>query len=504
MSNIIDRIALSEEILSALPKTNEENIRHYISEANKIYAEYNEEKLSLIEEMKQRRINFENAMDQEALELVEVDDLYFAIKITDPLNTAYEKLGLDEIFHHLDKFYRSNFERFNDCIIDLINIYNSAGVKISSDDFYYNEYQNMYMQAVFSFYNDENISEKLKPYFEEYYWKNPTIIRDIKLNFKSLFHRNKKTFENYVIKLQKVAGQSHKQLIKEYQARVTQNNKAINSNKRLFVAKFLDGSLSIKDYYHMNVDKLAKELISGELKDFSRVIYSFNHSLKEYQHYLEFKEVIDKVAATLKTSGEAPTKKSGGFFKKPKSESDKKIAEIFKTEQKIKSNFKRKKKNTDDLIAKISNLYEEHGTMYHREALINNINTESKILDLILFFSSYYGYYLTLSKEFRESRTEDKNNDLEQLKTLYLNPYLNLVNNLEVLKEYDIATIILDKYKLDNLKLDSIKLSEDTLSELITKTDKLCTYYDISNIKDFDIDKIDAYIKLVNILNKVE
>ncbi len=504
MTDIIEKINLSEEILSALPKVTDDDKRHYISEANKIFAEYNQEKLALIEEMKQRRINFENSINVEPLEIVSIEDLEEAIKVTDPVNTAYEKLGLDEIFHHLDKFYRSNFERFNECIIALINIYTHAGVKLSSNDFFYNEYQNLYMQAVFSAINSEDTTETLKPYFEEYYWKNPNIIRDIKLNFKTLYYRHQKTFDNYVKHLQKEIDKSHTQVIKEYQAGVTQNNASENSNKKLFVAKFTDGTLNIKDYLPANIDKLANELIRGDVNDFGRTINSFRDILKEYASYLEFKEVIDKVSALIKTDGNT-AKKSRGLFGKPKTESSKKIKEIFAVEKKLQQRFKKKKNNTDELIAKISNLFEEHEELYYKEALVDNINTESKILDLILFLSSYYGYYLKISKEFRDKEGEiQKTNDLERLKNLYLNPYVNLVNNLEVLKEHDISRIILDKYKLDNLKLESIKLNADTLPDLIVKTEKLCTYYDLKNIDDFDINQIDAYIKLINVLNKVE
>jgi len=40
-NKVIERISVSEEILSVLPKNNQININNYIKEANKIYATYN-------------------------------------------------------------------------------------------------------------------------------------------------------------------------------------------------------------------------------------------------------------------------------------------------------------------------------------------------------------------------------------------------------------------------------------------------------------------------------
>lgn len=495
MSNISERIALSEEVLAALPKTDEEQIKNYISQANKIYAAYNTERNDLIQEMRQRVTNFENAIKSDAVPNLNFDDLDYELDIVNPLNTPYEKLGLDEIFYHLSKYYRSNFEKVNGHIFEVLDIFAKVGVKLTKDDFYYNEFENLYMQEVLLITNRETANNALKPYFEEYYWKNPNIIRDIQLNFKSLYHQNIRTFNRYIENLQKEINKKPKQIIKEYHSRLVEGQQNLDRNKELQVKRFVDEELNIKDYHLANIQKISSEIIKGDILEYTRVIYNFNDTLREYKKYLKFKAVIDKVKETVKEN----------LNKKERLEASKKLREIQKIERKLKNLLRRKKNGTDELIQEIKTLYDEYENIYHQEALHKYIDSESKISDVIWFFISYYAYYLQLAKIINDNREiNKKGDDFKALKKLYLNPYVNLINNLDALKDYDIGTIILDKYKLDNLRLEHLSLDHETLTSLIEKTEVLCNYYKIVTIDGLDLKQIDDYIKLLAILNKLE
>ncbi len=489
MNNIDEKIALSEEILSALPKNNLDNIKHYISEANKIYADYQNIKIEIIEEIKQRVKNFENLIESDSISEINFKDLDYALKITCPLNTPYEKLNLDQILYNLDNFSQSNFEEVNEYIFNLIKIFNNAGIKLTANDFFYDEYENSYMNVILNIKKDSKTNKTLKPYFEEFYWKNPNIIRDIELNFKSLYHHNIKIFNAYINSLQKKINKNYYQINKEYQSLIIENNLTINSNKELIIKKFINGELNINDYLPNGIEKLTADFIKGDINKYGHVIYNFNDTLKEYQSYLKIKSIIDQIKGKIKNIEN----------KKVRLESNKKIKAIFNLEKKLKKAFKKQKKDKE-LVATIAQLYKEYDNIYYEEAVLNNINSESKIIDVINFLLSYYNYYLILVKELMANKDNEMIVKYTELKKMFLNPYVNLINNLDLLKDYDISTIILDKYRLDNLNLDLLTLDEDIINDLIDRTTKLCNYYNIINIKELKIEEINNYIKLLYLL----
>lgn len=503
MANIKEKITLSREVLSALPKTSEDNIKHYISEANRIFAEYNSLSVEVIEEMKQRVIKFENSVKSEPLHLLQFDDLDYAFTLNNPLNTPYEKLSLDKIFYNLDNFNKANLEKTNALLFQLIDIFNKANINLSAEDFFYDLYANEYITLILNTANDEVSSEVLNAKFEELYWKNPNIIRDIRLNFLSLYHKHKKDFEKHIEELLIEQGKESKQLVKEYHERIKVNAKNTKANKEYQVKRFIDEELKITEFSKNSISKTAEELIKGDYSSFALVIQNFNDNLKEYQNYLQYKEAIDKVIEIVKAdSTKAPKEnKLKKLLKIDDSESFKQVKEIFKKESKLKRSFKANKTD-DETIQEIDNLFKEYQNLYHKEALAKAINSESKILDIIYFFFSYYDYYLILAKELNPEDLKT-DGDKEKFKEIYLSPYLNFLNNLDALREYDIESIILDKAKLDNLKIEHAELDSTSIEDLILKTNKLCDYYNMLNFQDLKIEEIEAYVNYKSILNNL-
>lgn len=194
MQKIIDKITQSEEIINSFPKTDVGSLKHFINEANRIYAEYNLFKTDLIQEMKQRVINFENSIKSEPISPLKTDDLEEELNLLNKLNSPYEKLGLSEIFYDLSKYYKFNFESFSEYLFKLIDIFREVGINLEASQFYYNKDVNIYMEKVLNITDRNTANEGLKGTFEQSYWQNPNIIRDIKLNFKSLYFKYEKSF----------------------------------------------------------------------------------------------------------------------------------------------------------------------------------------------------------------------------------------------------------------------------------------------------------------------
>ena len=498
MKKIDDKIALSQEVLAAIPKNTPENKKVYITEVNKIYAEYQVENLEIIEELKQRRTIFEKSIKTEQVPEFNFEELRYQLKIMSPVNTPYEKLGIDVIIEKLDDSSSTNFSEINKSIFKLIKIFNQVGIQLTSKDFYYNKYQNLYMSAVLNTKEGED-PQSLKTYFENYYWKNPNIIKDIKYNFKSLYHQNVKSFNKYINNLQNEINKTKEQITKEYLRLIVEKETFFNKSKKFHVDSFVNGTQRINDYSKININKIGEELIEGDILEYSRIIHNFNDTLKEYKNYLYFKPVLDKIKENIN---------SNASQKKKAAESSNKLKEIIKLEAKLKQLIKKDKGGSYEYTQKIHDLYQEYDQLYYKEKLLDNVNAHSKIIDAIYFLVSYFSYYLKIASEIRSSEgIEEPINaasEQEKLLKLYFNPYADLVNNFYFLKEYDIERIIIDKYKLDNIKLEGIIFDEEIIDNLIDKTNIICNYYNIEEIEDLDINQIDEYIKIINVLNSIE
>ena len=83
-------------------------------------------------------------------------------------------------------------------------------------------------------------------------------------------------------------------------------------------------------------------------------------------------------------------------------------------------------------------------------------------------------------------------------------PYNMFINNLEILGGYDVALIVLDRYKLENINITKEDIEKDALDTAIKNISLLCNYYKIAKLEKIDLSKIIEYYKINNLLKKVE
>lgn len=494
-NEIKNKIDIAKEVLSALPKNNEKNTIRYINEANKIYANFNNVKIQLVEEIKQRVKTIDNIVRNQEEVNFDFSEIKSRISLLTKDNTPYEKLNLDKTLYNLSKFYNTNLKDINQSILEAINSFNKVGIILKEKDFIYDEYQREYMKEILVV--DETNLDSLNVSFENYYWKSPNIIFYIEFNFRSLYNKHKKKFEKYVTNLKKELNQNVEDIVKEYKESKISYDLSIDRNSKIYLNNFVGGVFDVKDYNKDNISKLLKELFDSSVEIEPRILFNLEYTLNEYKIYLKYKNIIESIKEELKGKT------------KDKLNSAKKLKEISKLESLL-SKLNRKKANNrtlqiEETIEKIKVLYKEYDELYYKENLYKNLTEDSKIIDGLKFITSYYEHFIVLSKKENEDMTiEEIEKNLEELKEFVLSPYNNIINNLNLLGDYNIPVIIMDKYKLYNMNITLEDLEEENLEVLMKKVNTICNYHKINNLENLNIEKIIDYVKLEKLLKNLD
>ncbi len=506
-NSIQEKIEINKEILSALPKNNEKNVSKYIEKSNSIYETYDEFKAKILAEIKNRFDSF-NAFEknpeinklEDKLKDLETESVYF-----NSVNSPFEKTGLDKIIYSISKYYKGNLSKVNNDILKAINVFKDVGVTLDKDDFDYSECANSYMKVFFEEISDiESIN--LKRTFEKLYWKRPNIILDIELNFRKLYYKHEKQFESYIDKKQKAYtenGHANKQdYLSEYRQTVKEMDSLSNKSDYNVLEELKNKKFKLADYNKESILKIYSHFSYEKQPSYinTSVILKLNGTLKEYRNYLEFKFVINNIKEIVDKSEE----------KKENSKS--KLKEIQKLESQLENSFtksgflakfKKSESNYSKIIDELKIKYQELDDMIFREKVNDRIKADSKIYDVFKISSSYYIYMVkSLKKEIENITDEEINDKVEKLIKFLMNPYNNLVNNLNAFEEYDIPMIVSDKYKLDGLNVTMEMLKPDNLEKIINQTDQILKYHYLNNLENLNFEKLKEFTTLYETIEK--
>lgn len=492
-NEILKQIEISNEILSIMPRSTEDEKRLFINESKKTYAEYNLYKIQIINELKQRKTHIESIVKEEPYQEYNFEDIISKMKLLNTINTSYEKLRLDKSLLGLKKFYKSNLVDVNNYIFDTLEIFRKVGIILSEKDFFYDESVKLYISELVSVDRSNYIIDNIKIKFEQLYWKAPKIITYIQLNFKSVYFKNIKIFNKYIDKIHKESDKKIEDLNNEYGYKVTERDNYFNSSSKYFLESFVNEKLSLKDYTNENIRKISSQFFDGDVFLKEKTIISLEKTLSEYKTYIKFNFIVEEIRKEI--LGKSKEKINSGS----------KLKEISKLEKQLIKAIKKKESLKDEIVEKIIIAYDEYDELYFKEKLFGYMNNKSKIIDAFKFAISYYEYFIKLSKKNDEDITIDEINDnLKELEMFVRSPYNMFINNLEILGGYDVALIVLDRYKLENINITKEDIEKDALDTAIKNVGLLCNYYKIAKLEKIDLSKIIEYYKINNLLKKVK
>ncbi|MGN1338372.1 MAG: hypothetical protein ACI4WW_07860 [Candidatus Coprovivens sp.] len=496
-------VEVTKEVLSSMPINNAKNVASYKSKVAELKTEYSNYRDQLFREIKVRSEKYFSMKPNSRIETInkELED-YKDLYLCNPVNTPYEKMGLDILLYNLTHFYKNDLESVNNDIKEIFSKFKLVGIELSANDFVYSPYAKKYISELLK---DDNI-ERMKDIFEDLHWKCPDVIVHIEVNFRILFNKNIKMFESYIenainnILVDGVTYEDLKLKVANLRKELIHLN---NYDDASIINKFMAGELTLNDYSLVNINKCYSKFLGdnvdmnaamNKLDDFENLLYN----LDEFKNYLRsaslIKDAKEKYADRDKHIGECAK-----INKEINTLADEinKLTETINNGSEKKFLFFKKKVDTEqyavtlnEKVKELSNKYEEYDNSYIYEAMSKLLDETSSLFDLLNFLVSYKGYLRNVLKN------SEEDNDIKRIKymiKLYCdyvdNPNVNVLKNVKFCSDTDVAMLIVDHYKMLNIDIDKDMLNLDNIDELI-KLVNIIVYNSYLNKCGMNIDVI--------------
>ena len=523
---LLKEIEVEKEVLSTLPKNNKKNTDKYVDSVSKELKKYQDKLEAVKKEMLDRKEVIANKLPKEELKTdnKNIDTILGEYRWFSQYNTSYEKMDFDKILYTMSKD-KGTYESINKTIQILIDKYKEAGIILQSSDFAYSPIFYQYMKVFFENLNDLD-NKNLSDAFEKLYWKESNIIIHIELTFKTLYYKYKDNFDKYCyVKQQKLLKEFNNSFEDQYQNLKKYKDKE-NINISNIYEKFINKELNPNDFTKENIDKVMSNYIdiSKITEDnFDSIVVEFTklkHTLEEYSYLLKYNYILEdsKKLYEDKDKYKGIVKTKFGEIKKAEQKLSDLTNKVYLLEQEknIKLGFiykltngmwaSKNKKIKDEVIDKfnmdidnqileIKKLYDEFEMDKFNERLLL-FNDNSEIISLFKLANSYYIYQDKLLEE-SELNTNDV---IKEVNEFILNPYNNLINNINIKDEKDIKQIISEKYELSGINIPTSSLeSEATIEGIITDINKII-YYSVINKSNLTVEEILYVYNIDNIL----
>lgn len=502
IKEIVEKIEVEKEILKTMPKNNEKNIEKYREKIAQIKNEYKE----IYEQIENELINrYKKTTDiltaNTEFEIInkKINTIENELDLLSDDKTPYEKMKLDKIIYKIGRYYKDNLENINEQIGQAIKKFSEVEINLELSDFDYSVYVEQYMKVFFEEYKNGNInSNNLKAKFEEIYWKCPNIIVHIELNIRSIYLRKEsqinKYFEKEKNKILKQTEMSKEEIRTLYFELKEQRRKIIAEDKKKLLNEFLSSNLDIKDYEEEKIQSnyskiLAPTMINGiEINQLGmeKGIFDLLNSLNEYKNYTNFKFIIDDVKKYY--SEKEKYKKSYEEILKKILENEKKLKKANKKAKSI-GIFGKKKKEVkqtaeqNQIIEELKKEYKELDLNKFLNKIATNLNENSTIYESLNLANSYYNYLANCIIENNKNISQEKiDEQAKKINEFINNPYNNIINNLTILDETDIAMIIKDRYKLLNFNIKQEDFSAKNIESLIKILENILINFNIKRV----------------------
>ena len=520
-------ISNNKEVISVLPINTKKNKSIYLEKIEEL-----SEKATKVKEIVWAEIvkRYNRIISVE--ESPQISEFEFAVanypdvELFNELNTAYEKLGLDKIAHSLSQFFEGDLSLVNQNIKKYIDKYKEYGITLTEEDFNYSPYVYDYMRVFFEEYKKDNVeSDTLKKHFETLYWKCPDLITHIELNMRYIYSENSKKLEKEVKerneKILDSAQTDKNGLVREY----FELNKALiklrRTDPKYITGKFIDDSWKVndfndkemsviydrlysKDYYALDKDK--QEEVDN---NFGKLL----NTLEEYRIYNRFKYIIDDIKQKYQSKDSFKDE-----YENKNKELRKKEQALMKETQKNKKLIERSKKPlfklfkkkmekkiydfpifSNSQIKEIKTLYTELDEAKVNQKVLEYVDENCSIKYMLKIAISHYPYAYNLVKKNHVDDGVDPTNELQVLLDFINNPYKVMLNNIKLLEEPEVASIISNRYKILNIKLEKENLIEN-FESIVQDTEKIVNFHNLRkshvNIDDLAfLEKVKPMIK---------
>lgn len=492
LTEMLEKIEVEKQLLSLMPRNNNKNISKYlekIQELSKEYTKTQEQIEKILVKRYEKALNVKKSNEIENLE-IRLNTIEKTLYLLSDEKTSYEKMELDKIIYKIGRFYKGNLEYINEQIEQAIRKFSSVGIHLQVSDFDYSIYVEQYMKTFFKERKNGDINfNTLKTKFEEVYWKCPDIIIHIELNLRNIYLSKQKQidkfFEKEKNKLLKQWGKTPKEIMNSYLGIQMQKQEVLLKDKKQLLDRFLKGELNIINYTDDKIQasytKLLPNRTEANQEEIEKSILEFLYSLYEYKNFMKFQFIIDDIKKYYKEKDK---------YKKSYEETKKKIIDEEKKLKKLNKKVSGKglfgKKNKEvkisaeqnQIILELKKMYKELDVNKFYNKIYCELGENSTIYDALFLANSYYNYLTNCMIENNKTITPEKiEQQIRQLDEFLKNPYNNIITNLTITDEKDIAMIIKDRYQLLNFNIKIEDLNGKNLDNLITTLENIVTSF---------------------------
>lgn len=526
---ITNDIEAKKTLLSSMPINNKTNMKKYNEKIASIYENYEYYKESILNYLNAKCTSIDNInKEKENEEIInEFNELKYIKFMLNPMNTFKEKLGIDNLLYDIKNYSNFTFDEINSIIKKLIDKFALVGINLNSSDFKYTCYVNEYMTA---FFNCNSNYDKLSEVFEKIYWYNPNIVEHIELNFRKLIKKHTKNFEEYIKRIQQellnknnfidydnfiCALKNKYNEVNEYKEEKLHEIIEMAKNNQIDINNYFpDSKFRITTYSNLTIkpidynDETQVKKMLDSLKRLRNNVLEYSSYLKFLPLYNYFKEKYEKqdskdtITSSIKNIDTQITTKeeklegiNGKIFN-----SDKTCFSIFKKENN--ESIKNLKIESLKIAKELYELYHEKEKLEFEEKILTLKNDELLLISDVIRL--YYSYNYFKKETFKEIFKLETYNEIVELCNEFdefaSNPSNIIINGINTFDEYDISSVIANKYRLENINVTKEELEEDNLIALKNKIDFIFRINKIEN-SNLTIEKIWFVVQVNKILS---
>ena len=469
-------VEVHKNVLSSMPINNQKNLKLYKDKVAEIKEKYVEMSKELLGEIKSRSDRYLSLKENPRVKYLEEDlERLSSLRLLNPLNTPFEKLGMDNVLYRLNHFFKNDLEEVNKDIKDMLVLFHDVGADITDKDFIYSVYARNYIREL----QIDDSLERMKYVFEDIHWKCPDVILHVSMNFRLLYNKYKDKFKAYIDSKQNNELSYEDYLIKR--ENIIKELYELNHYEQYSLLNgFISSNLILGDYTVVNVGKCYSKYLSENtsLTEQKNMIGDFKNLLlnvKEYKNYLKYEFVVNDV----KKKYEERTTHLGESLKIAK-EIDTMAADLIRINNELNTGktkgFWIFKKSVDteklyvELNAKIqelNNKYDEYDSAMVYDELNKSLTDTSTVYDVFRFALSFKTYLRNCIKSNKDDVTIDIKQIVKEFETFMNTTNISVIKNAKFMLGSDIAEIISDHYQLLHIRLEKAQLDEGNLDALL-------------------------------------
>lgn len=458
---LVKEINSLKEVLSTMPVNNKRNRDKYKEYVLGLLEDYKTKRELVLGEIKKQYSSIMKNVSggSYSCSLDTIDEYWNDVMLVSSFNSGYEKSGLDRVIDCMEHFYEDDFDSFNESLKEAVLIFKNVGVKLKKEDFCYSPFAMEYM-SLFLNYVDGNGDVSLvsvRECFDDLYWKCHNIIFHIVLNFKYLYFKYKRFFDSYYKCERGKILKGNVDVYSRYKSECGNYLKDYYGDIGVIVNGFLDGKYNINDYSEEKILKCYSKLgISKEID--IEVIYELYCSLMEYKGYNNFLFILNEVRERYHNRD-----KYKDVFKKKMAAISSLEKKIIKLNRKVrfKNRFNVYEGKIDKLVVEIEKLIDEVHQLYKEidedkfNQFVMGIGVDVSIYDVLMIANSYYMFL----KKCISDTGSDVDGGIRGLNEFLRSGYVNIINNISFDRDFDMAMVISDRYKLLGFDISSDDIS---------------------------------------------